>query len=59
MSGGEGWQRRLTNEVIMSENKNSLTDVINASGFLFQIKLEEEIRQSQPVSPLGTWQQIA
>jgi len=43
----------------MAENKDSLTDVINSSGFLFQLRLEEEIKKSRPVSPMGEWQQIA
>jgi len=43
----------------MAENKDSLTDVINSSGFLFQLRLEEEIKKSRPVSPIGEWQQIA
>lgn len=43
----------------MAENKNSLTDVINNSGFLFQLRLEEEIKKSRPISPMGEWQQIA
>jgi hypothetical protein len=43
----------------MAETKDTLTDVINASGFLFQLRLEEEIRKSRPASPLGEWQQIA
>jgi hypothetical protein len=42
----------------MTETKDSLTNLINASGFLFQLKLEEEIRKSRPVSPVGEWQQI-
>jgi hypothetical protein len=43
----------------MAETKDSLTDVINASGFLFQLKLEEEIKKSRPVSRIGEWQLIA
>ncbi len=43
----------------MGETKDSLTDTINGSGFLFQLKLEEEIKKSQPVSPLGHWKQTA
>ena len=43
----------------MAENKNSLTDVINNSGFLFQLRLEEEIKKTRPLSPMGEWQQIA
>lgn len=33
--------------------------MVNNSGFLFQLRLEEEIKQSRPVSPIGEWQQIA
>jgi hypothetical protein len=42
----------------MTETKDSLTNLINASGFLFQLKLEEEIKKSQPVSPMGEWRQM-
>jgi hypothetical protein len=43
----------------MAENKDSLTDVINASGFLFQLKIEQEIKTSRPLSNLGEWQLLA
>jgi hypothetical protein len=43
----------------MANNKDSLTDMLNSSGFLFQLRLEEEIKKSRPISPMGEWQQIA
>jgi hypothetical protein len=43
----------------MAETKDTLTDVINASGVLFQLKLEQEIKASRPLSNLGEWQLIA
>jgi hypothetical protein len=42
----------------MTENNDSLVNLINSSGFLFQLKLEDEIQKSQPVSPMGRWQPI-
>lgn len=59
MNGGWGWLSNLTYKVTMVENKDSLTDVINNSGFLFQLRLEEEIKKTRPLSPMGEWQQIA
>jgi len=42
----------------MTETKDTFTDLINASGFLFQLRLQQEIETSHPVSQIGEWKQI-